>query len=82
VFAISVSAGPVSLSRREIVARYADFAMLAKSGGVKAMVHGAGTVGLVQAAKEAGIDFVDGNAISFPSDRPSVARRPSLTRAA
>jgi hypothetical protein len=82
VFAISTPAGPLSLSRRDVIARYSDFAMLVKSAGMKAMIHGAGTVGLFEAAKIGGIDFVDGNAISYPRDTLKVGCRPTLAQAA
>jgi hypothetical protein len=75
LFAMSMAAGSLSGSPSEIASQFGRFAMRAKAAHLKTMVHGADTIGLVEAAARAGINYISGKAIALPQEMPKPGLR-------
>lgn len=80
---VSIGAFGVSITLPSGAESFDDAAMTSLNTafalGLRTMVHGVGTAGLVQAAIDSGIYYLNGNAVAPKTDTPKGARKLKLT---
>ena len=82
IFGISVSARSLPQRLPEATKRLEKIVAMAKGGDLRVFMHDADTVGMVEAAVGAQVDYIEGGAVAPPSPRPKPAHRwnPGMTR--
>ncbi|MGP1396865.1 MAG: hypothetical protein ACTS3R_15260 [Inquilinaceae bacterium] len=79
---VSIGAFGVSITLPSGAESFDDAAMTSLNTafalGLRTMVHGIGTAGLIQAAIDAGLYYLDGNAVAPKTDTPKGARKLKL----
>lgn len=75
LFGVSIDAKSLPHNVGETTAALARLVAAAAALGLKVFVHGADTLGVLEAAQKARADYVDGRAVALPLAKPKVAYR-------